>query len=149
MTCLENQQLFDARLDHELDAAQLAAMDAHLASCADCRSQWESYALAWDLLARTPAVEPSHGFTDRTLRQLADRPRGALRYIAWLLGWRGVVISAATACLIVGIIIVVSYRPPHRPYRSNRMYSMVQQDDYLEDYDVIEHLHEFNQEKIQ
>ena len=41
MTCQEMQQAMDARLTGTLDRDAAGALDAHLATCADCRASLE------------------------------------------------------------------------------------------------------------
>ena len=74
MSCKAIREQFDERLDGRLAQPQQAAFDAHVATCADCRLEWRTYAGAWEVLERQPGIEPSFGFVERTLRRLEERP---------------------------------------------------------------------------
>lgn len=146
MNCHQAQDLFDDRLDHQLDPALLATWEAHLTTCGICRAEWRGYQNAWNLAARLPAVDPSIGFTARTMRRLNETPSRIPDWIRSWFGWRGVVLAAASACLAVAAILLLSYPSRQLVLDPIGLYVSIQQNDYLADYDVIEQLHELTEE---
>ncbi len=101
MNCRKTQQWFAERLDGRLDETRQRLWEAHLADCAACRQEWADYTAAWETLGRAPAVAPSAGFVERTLRRLDDTPApepgrwslvlrwAALAAVVTLTGWTG------------------------------------------------------------
>jgi len=136
MSCQTIIEQFGDRLDGRLSAAEQAAMEAHLAGCADCRREWEAYANAWQVLARDPGIEPSFGFAERTLRRLAERP-SRVHWWSWRPSIRWAVLAATVAAVAV-TTWVGHERAVGRKHAE--VYARVQQADYLEDYDVIANL---------
>lgn len=60
MDCGQAEPLLSRRLDGELDPSLQAEVDAHLASCAACRSRWDAWRAQHDLLRDALAgLEPS------------------------------------------------------------------------------------------
>jgi predicted anti-sigma-YlaC factor YlaD len=83
--CAEYREALSARLDGEDELAERAAVDAHLATCADC-ARWAESAAAVTRLARMSTVAPGAGVGDEVLaaapgpgrRRFADGLRVAL-----------------------------------------------------------------------
>ncbi len=132
MNCQETQARFDDRLDQRLPDAERTAFDQHVAGCAVCRHQWQTYAGAWGTVHRYAAPEPSFGFAARALRQL-DQPVAP----AWWPVWRWAVLALVVIALSAGGVIIRAHRAA-----ADRVafYEEVQQSDCLDDYDVIAHL---------
>jgi len=87
MTCSDARELLSGLIDDALGAGERDALDAHLASCAECRRELERLR---DTVALLTAVEPARapaGFVDRVLEAArpASRARRLLR--ALLLPW--------------------------------------------------------------
>src|SRR5690349_25064363 len=59
MTCDETRLLLHAYLDDELDAAQSAAVLAHLAGCAACTARYEGHARLREALAQPDLYRPA------------------------------------------------------------------------------------------
>lgn len=143
MNCQTFNELLDARLDERLTAAERAAFEAHYADCPACAVEWLAYAGAWQALEQQRVGDPSIGFTDRTMRRLtADaeplrRPAFGLGPLRWF--WLG------TAVSVLAVAAWVGYRHEQRT-RAAEMYVNVQKGEYLEDLDVIAHLHELGGE---
>lgn len=56
MNCQEFNRIADADSSSSPDATQSAAMDQHLASCRECRAQWQTWREVWELeVPATPA----------------------------------------------------------------------------------------------
>jgi hypothetical protein len=127
---------FDARLDGRLTAPEQAAFDAHLAGCADCRSEWGAYSGVWQILGRDEGIEPSFGFVARTLRRLNE---SQVAVHAWL--WRRSLRWAALAASVIALGMGAWLAHERMLDRKRaEVYARVQQGDYLEDYDVIANL---------
>lgn len=136
MNCHAVKEQFDERLDGRLDGLQQAAFESHLATCADCRREWEAYAGAWQTLERDKGIEPSFGFVERTLRRL-NEPQAVGFPRFWRPSLRWVVLGTAVVALAVSAW-VGHERLIER--RRAEIYARAQQADYLEDYDVIANL---------
>ena len=70
MTCEESTLLLSARMDGELSVEENKALEAHLASCQECRAlaaQLEEVRSAFDGLEELPAPE---GFADRVMERV-------------------------------------------------------------------------------
>jgi predicted anti-sigma-YlaC factor YlaD len=136
MNCQSFKEQFDERLDGCLSEPQQAAFDAHVATCAGCRSEWRAYAGAWEAIQRHPGIEPSFGFAERTLRRLNEEP-APVRPWFWKPTVRWVTLGTALVALGVG-----GWMEHERALDRKRaeVYAHVQQADYLEDFDVIANL---------
>ena len=136
MNCQSIREQFDERLDGRLAQSQQAAFDAHVAACADCRSEWRAYAGAWEVIERQPGIEPSFGFVERTLWRLDERPAVGRSWF-WQPTVRWATLAAAVVTLSVGGWVE---RERRQERRHAEVYAQVQQADYLEDFDVIANL---------
>jgi len=136
MSCKTIRKQFDERLDGRLDGVQVAAFDAHVAACGDCRAEWRAYAGAWEVIERQPGIEPSFGFVERTLRRL-DEPPAVGRSWFWQPAVRWATLGAAVVALSVFGWVG---RERMQERRRAELYAHVQQADYLEDFDVIANL---------
>ncbi|HUI06787.1 MAG TPA: zf-HC2 domain-containing protein [Verrucomicrobiae bacterium] len=136
MSCQTIKGQFDERLDGRLSDPQQAAFDEHVATCADCRREWEAYAGAWEVMERHTGIEPSFGFVERTLRRL-DEPPTAVRTRFWQPAFRWAALATAVIALAVGAWIG---RERVLEQRRVEIYASVRQAEYLEDFDVIANL---------
>jgi len=100
----------------------------------------------WELIGRHRGIEPSFGFTDRTLRRLDEMPATKPSVLSIL--WRPVFRWAAVA----GIAVLASTALWTRTHRAPRAiepdvlaYAKTQDADYLEDFDVIASLDQLDQ----
>ncbi len=71
MQCAELQQQLNDKLDNQLSEAECAAMDTHLATCADCRGVVAEEQAFRELLRDMPVPDASAGFAARALRRAA------------------------------------------------------------------------------
>jgi predicted anti-sigma-YlaC factor YlaD len=140
--CAEIRKNFDERLDHRLAESQLRAFDSHISTCENCRRQWESYAAAWQFLARQETVEPSHGFAERTVRRLDEKPEAARPWF-WQPAFRWMAVAVVAAICIGGFVA----RQRALDARRAEFYAQVQKQDYLDDYDVIAFLDQLELKK--
>lgn len=138
--CEAIQALFDERLDGRLVETKQREFDAHVTSCATCGRQWREYAGLWQALEQPPAVEPSFGFVERTMRRLADE--GATKQSVW--SWLPAPARWAAGAAVVALLAAGGWFVQQRIESAQRakLYSEIRQADYLEDYDVIECLDE-------
>src|SRR5262249_13410557 len=80
MTCYDARDQFSALADDALASGERAALDAHLATCADCRRELQRFR---DTVALLHAVAPARapaGFVDRVLEAARPRPWYALLF---------------------------------------------------------------------
>src|SRR5262249_5006309 len=102
MNCPECHDFLQRRLDGDV-AADHAALDHHLAECADCREQHQAaQRLAGGLRLLLPPAPPADLARRITLRVLADR--------ADRLRWRRRVIAAAALAACVALMTFAGYQ---------------------------------------
>lgn len=94
---------------------------------------WQDDRQLWELLGRAGEIEPSVGFTDRTLRRLHAAPACDSVRRVWRWALAG---GLAVGCLVA----LVTYREAQLRHQAG-LYIEVQQADYFEDFDVIAALH--------
>jgi anti-sigma factor RsiW len=112
LSCADARDLFSARADDALSVEERAALDAHLATCAECVREWQRFAATVSLLrAAEPARAPA-GFVDRVL---AARPRPWYRRLARQLfvPWPvKLPVEAAAVVMLAGLAVLVFQRSP-------------------------------------
>jgi len=77
MKCARAVRLFGAYWDDETTQAEREWVEAHLASCASCRQEYEAFARSLELLGSLPRVEPAPDLVERVLtraRRVAPAP---------------------------------------------------------------------------
>ncbi|HUJ10245.1 MAG TPA: zf-HC2 domain-containing protein [Verrucomicrobiae bacterium] len=139
MSCKEMQRKFDDRLDDRLGEVDRMAFDEHVTVCAECRQDWRAYANAWATLQHHADIEPSFGFTARTLRRLTELvvvPSGFWRPV-----FRWAVLAAGV--IVLGVGAWVGHERLVAQRRAE-IYAGIRQADYLEDFDVIASLDQLN-----
>jgi hypothetical protein len=107
MTCTETRDLFSALADDALTPTERAALDAHLAGCAECRRELAGLLRTMKLVrAMDPARAPA-GFVDRVLA--AAQPAPWPTRLARRLGrpWPTVPLGAAALLLIGGLAVLL------------------------------------------
>jgi anti-sigma factor RsiW len=92
MTCHDAVRLLDAYVDHELDAAQTSAVEAHAAECAACRQRIAER----ESLGRLVRAMPYYAAPDR-LREKAAGSAARTRSVRQALAW------AATIAVVVSL----------------------------------------------
>jgi hypothetical protein len=80
MTCHDAREQLSALLDDALAAAERAAIEAHLATCAECRRELDGLRETVTLLRRVPPVHAPAGFVDRVMTA-AHRPPWSRRLL--------------------------------------------------------------------
>ena len=110
MTCHDARDQFSALTDGALAPGERAALDAHLATCADCRRELQRFR---DTVALVRAVAPARapaGFVDRVLEAARPRPWYARLFRGLFLPWPVKLPMEAAAIVLVGIGVVLVYR---------------------------------------
>ena len=90
-------ELLSAQLDGELTEAEAAEVEAHLASCGECRAELEATSAVRTAVRAAPAIDPPFGFYERMVRRKTSPAR------AWRAG-AAVVGIAAAWILVVGLV---------------------------------------------
>lgn len=92
-----------------LEPAERAEVDAHLAGCADCRDELDSFAALPGLLSRLDLTETQAGSPSATLlpRVLAAVERERAGRVRQVSRWRLATATIATAALVAGVLSVV------------------------------------------
>ncbi len=111
--CAKMRELLSARVDGELTGGEAGLLDAHIASCADCRAERETLAAMELELRRSlgPSAEELMASRSRVLARLAARERAALapswsdRLLAFT--WR----PALALGMAVALVAVVGRAP--------------------------------------
>src|SRR5947208_519831 len=119
MTCTETRDLVSALADDALTPAERAALDAHLAGCADCRRELAGLLRTVKLVrAIDPARAPA-GFVDRV--RAAARPEPAPKRLARRLRapWQTLPLGAAALFLIAGLAVLL-FRGSHEQQQAAR-----------------------------
>lgn len=145
-------------VDHvrgDLDRADRARVDAHLAACADCRASRERFTTLMTELARTaPTPPPIHwGAYRAELRErLERRTSGSGRLWAWLARPMPALVAAGLVAVLVMTGLPGGGRAPDPLALDNTILAsqldmlsrldVVQQLDLLEDFNVIGELDE-------
>ena len=124
MTCHDVRELFSALIDEALDASERRTVDAHLATCAECRRELERLRSTVALLhavepARTPA-----GFVDRVLAAARPTPWYRRLLSALFLPWPVKIPAEAAAIVLVAIGVVYLYRVTPELHQWDRMERM-------------------------
>ena len=67
MNCGDARRLFGAYWDDEVTLAEREWLEAHFTACAGCRTEYETWARAIELVGALPRVEVTPGLAERTL----------------------------------------------------------------------------------
>ena len=115
MTCHDAREQLSALIDDALAAAERGAVEAHLATCADCRRELERLRGTVALLR---AVEPARapaGFVDRVLEAARPAPWPRRLFRALLLPWPVKLPIEAAAIVLVAVGVVYVFRSSIEP----------------------------------
>lgn len=111
MDCEQAQRALHDYVSHEVDAAQIAEVDQHLATCAACARRFDDWKRFRENLARLGRAQPiPDGLRERVLARLKQE---TVPVIAPRRGaWGSVLALAATVAIIVGVFIAVRQPGP-------------------------------------
>lgn len=106
--CRYTQTKLSAFQDRELDSAEKKAVETHLQSCEECRSQYDALTKACQMIESLPEIEPGHGFTQKALDQTAQSPepywvRG-IRLAQELLPMPAAMAALAVSGILIGTV---------------------------------------------
>jgi len=110
MTCHDARERFSALVDDALEADARAGLDAHLATCADCRRELQRFRDTVSLLNGVAPVRAPAGFVDRVLE--AARPAPWPRRLArgLFVPWPVKLPMEAAAIVLVAVGVALVYR---------------------------------------
>lgn len=133
MNCNQVHALLDDRLDGRLGDEVCVLFDRHVAVCPACGREWQALCGMWSTLDRLPAIEPSVGFAERTLRRL-DEPVPSLAERFLPAFWRWAMVGA-TAVMLAVCGWTIWQRAQNT--RLANVYAQVHQGDLNDDFEVI------------
>src|SRR5262249_46491645 len=110
MTCHDAREQFSALVDDALAGGERAALEAHLATCPDCRRELQRFR---DTIALVRAVGPLRapsGFVDRVLEAARPVPWYRRFFRGLFLPWPIKLPIEAAAIVLVGIGVALVYR---------------------------------------
>ena len=110
MTCHESREQFSALVDDALAADGRAALDAHLATCADCRRELQRFRDTVSLVRAVAPIRAPAGFVDRVLEAArpVSWPRRLVRGL--FLPWPVKLPMEAAAVVLVAVGVALVYR---------------------------------------
>ncbi len=105
MQCDKARCLFNPSLEGELDGPLAAQMEAHLASCAACRSEMEGLRHSISLMETLPSLIPPPGLASRVMACVLQRDEADNSVTGSPLGWIvAAVLSGIGALLLYGYL---------------------------------------------
>jgi cytoskeletal protein RodZ len=121
MTCHDAREQFSALVDDALDADGRTALDAHLATCADCRRELQRFRDTVSLVRAVAPVRAPAGFVDRVLEAArpVSWPRRLLRGL--FLPWPVKLPMEAAAVVLVAVGVALVYRGTPELERATRL----------------------------
>jgi len=116
MTCHDAREQFSAMVDDALVADERAALEAHLATCADCRRELQRFRHTVALVRAVGPLRAPAGFVDRVLEAARPMPWYQRLVRGLFLPWPIKLPIEAAAIVLVGIGVALVYRatPPQR-----------------------------------
>ncbi len=135
MNCERISTQLVAYMDGRATESERREVEAHLESCAACRTRVEEFRRLWTVLDEAPVVEPSLGFDPRMRQRIAAEPRPRL--------WNWLVPSprlAFAVTLLAALSLWLSVRPPAvepSAVQSEQEFKMIKDLGVLENYDVL------------
>jgi hypothetical protein len=121
MTCHEAREQFSALVDDALGAGERAALDAHLATCADCRRELQRFRDTVSLLHAVAPVRAPAGFVDRVLETARPIPWPRRLVRGLFLPWPVKLPMEAAAFVLVAVGVALIYRGTPELQQSARL----------------------------
>jgi len=110
MTCHDAREQLSALIDDALGAEERSAVEAHLATCAECRRELQRLRGAVALLRAIEPVRAPAGFVDRVLGAARPVPWPRRLFRALLLPWPVKLPVEAAAIVLVAVGVVYVFR---------------------------------------
>jgi hypothetical protein len=110
MNCHDAREQFSALIDDALAADERAALDAHLATCADCRRELQRFRDTVALMRGAAAIRAPVGFVDRVLEAARPVPWPRRVLHALFLPWPVKLPMEAAAVVLVAVGVALVYR---------------------------------------
>ena len=110
MNCHDAREQFSALIDDALAADERAALDAHLATCADCRRELQRFRDTVALMRGAAPVRAPAGFVDRVLEAARPVPWHRRLLHAVFLPWPIKLPMEAAAIVLVSVGVALVYR---------------------------------------
>lgn len=131
MNCEQISAEFISYLDGRAGAEERREVEAHLETCAACRTRAEEFGKLWNVLDEDPAIQPSPSFDARLCQRIAAEP--APNRWAWLMPR-----PAFAMALLLAMSVWMS-RPSANvaTAKSDDDFHMIKDLGVLEDYDVL------------
>ncbi|MDH4322375.1 MAG: zf-HC2 domain-containing protein, partial [Desulfobulbaceae bacterium] len=126
MNCTNAQELFSALADGELDPANIARMESHLATCRDCTREWRLFteSLAW-----LHEVKPVPAPPDLLVGVHAKLDRGN-PLLTWLHDLFGSPLRALSSMAVIGLAFFlwvsqpdIARQMPANPFSDSGLFS--------------------------
>src|SRR5438105_188407 len=114
MTCHETRDLFSALADDALTPSERAALDAHLADCAECRRELAGMLRTVKLVRAMDPVHAPAGFVDRVVAAAQPAPSHGrvVRGLRW--SWPTLPLGAAALLLLGGVAVLLFRGSPEQ-----------------------------------
>jgi hypothetical protein len=110
MNCHDAREQFSALIDDALSADERAALDAHLATCGDCRRELQRFRDTVALMRGAAPVRAPAGFVDRVLEAARPVPWSRRLLNTLFLPWPIKLPMEAAAIVLVGVGVALVYR---------------------------------------
>jgi predicted anti-sigma-YlaC factor YlaD len=142
MKCEDVSKELIAYLDRRANSAERQEVEAHLTSCAACRTRAEEFRKVWNVLDEMPIEEPSLGFDARIRQRIADEPRPG--WFRWFVPQPRLALSMA---LLAALCVWISRLPWDYPTTATvpvpavateqQQFQVIENLGVLENYDVL------------
>ena len=113
MNCSQCQDNLEAFLSGQCEPPLRRAIESHIRQCAACAKALAAERQLWELLGQAKTVRPSHGFSERVLRELDSRPRAGKGWLRWPVSLRWG--AALVALVAVAMMSFVVFQQKQRP----------------------------------
>jgi putative zinc finger protein len=110
MNCHDAREQFSSLIDDALSADERAALDAHLATCADCRRELQRFRDTVALMRGAAPVRAPAGFVDRVLEAARPVPWSRRLLNTLFVPWPIKLPMEAAAIVLVGVGVALVYR---------------------------------------
>src|SRR5213593_699944 len=124
MTCHDAREQFSALVDDALATEERAAVDAHLATCADCRRELQRFRDTVALVRAVGPVRAPAGFVDRALEAARPVPWYRRLVRGLFLPWPVKLPMEAAAIVLVAVGVALVYRGAPEIQQSARVDSI-------------------------